>query len=46
MGWSLKRIDNATTLYAKTEGDTSNDIDKLKKENEQLKVENAKLKNN
>jgi hypothetical protein len=34
-----KELENTTKLYAIIEGDTSNDIDKLKKENEKLKIE-------
>jgi len=38
-GEASKELENTTKLYAKTEGDTSNDIDKLKKENEKLKTD-------
>lgn len=36
-GKAAQELENTTKLYAKTESDESNDIDKLKKENENLK---------
>lgn len=43
-GAASKELDNATKLYTKTESDISNDCDKLKKENANLKKEIERLK--
>lgn len=39
-----KELENTTRLYAKREGDSSNELDKLKKETERLQKENDILK--
>ncbi|HRY37298.1 MAG TPA: hypothetical protein P5347_01135 [Smithellaceae bacterium] len=39
-----KELENATAIYSTIEGETSNDIDKIKQENEKLKTENENLK--
>jgi len=43
-GEASQELENITKLYAKTERETSSDIEKLKKENEQLKAIAERLK--